>query len=165
MFGIGGIIKIVAILAIVVIIASGLYYVTGLRADIATLKGNNEKLEDGIKKQELYIQQMENDIKEIKNINAELDKEKQRQQQEIQSLSDKFNYSANGQKRDLGEIANKKPKSVQRAINNGTKNAIRCLELATGAELNEKEKNAKLPSEANRECPSLIDPDYTPIIK
>jgi len=36
------------------------------------------------------------------------------------------------------------------------------LELATGAPLTEAEKNAKLPSEINKECPSLANPSYKP---
>lgn len=160
-----GTVKIIAILAIVIIVAGGLYYTTGLRADIATLKNNNEKLQDGIEKQEKYIQQMEQDIQQIKSINSDLMQENERQQKEVKALSDRFNVNARGEKRDLGATAAARPKGVQRAINNGTKNAIRCLEIASGAELNEKEKNAKLPSEANRECPTLIDPNYSPIIK
>jgi hypothetical protein len=35
------------------------------------------------------------------------------------------------------------------------------MELASGSPLNEAEKAAKTPMEANRECPSLIDSDYT----
>jgi len=38
---------------------------------------------------------------------------------------------------------------------------MRCIELASGAPLNEKEKNAKTPTEANRECPALINPAYS----
>ena len=34
-------------------------------------------------------------------------------------------------------------------------------ELASGAPLNEKEKSAKTPVEANRECPSLVDRNYS----
>ena len=49
MFGIGGIIKAVTMLLIVGIIAGGVYYITGLRADLAISEMNNQKLEEGIK--------------------------------------------------------------------------------------------------------------------
>ena len=49
---------------------------------------------------------------------------------------------------------------MERLINRGTKNALRCLEIATGAERTEKEINAKKESEINRECPTLANPNY-----
>ena len=46
MFGIGGIIKAVTMLLTVCIIAGGVYYITGLRADLAVSEMNNQKLEE-----------------------------------------------------------------------------------------------------------------------
>ena len=54
---------------------------------------------------------------------------------------------------------------VEKLVNRGTRNALRCMELAAGAPLTEAEKAAKTPMEANRECPSLIDSDYTTPIR
>jgi hypothetical protein len=54
-----------------------------------------------------------------------------------------------------------KPAEAEKLVNRGTANAMRCLELASGAPLNETERNAKTPAEANRECPSLVDPFYS----
>jgi len=76
----------------------------------------------------------------------------------VDALSKKFD------KRDFGVFASSQPEKVEELINRGTKNALRCLELASGAKLTEEEKNAKSPIEANRECPSLIDPRFTPIL-
>jgi hypothetical protein len=86
MFGAGQIIKIVAILIIVLVVAGGLYYITDLKAALVTSQMNEQR---------------------------------------------------------------------------GTKNALRCLELATGSPLTEEEKNAPTPLEANRECPALINPNYS----
>ena len=57
MFGIGGIIKAVTMLLIVGIIAGGIYYITGLRADLAVSEMNNQKLEEGIKAQQELMEQ------------------------------------------------------------------------------------------------------------
>ena len=49
---------------------------------------------------------------------------------------------------------------MERAINRGTKNALRCMEIAMGAELTEKEKNATKKSQINPECSELANPSY-----
>jgi hypothetical protein len=53
-----------------------------------------------------------------------------------------------------------RPESVERVINRASDNALRCVEIAMGAPLTEKEINAVLPSEINSECPSLANPNY-----
>ena len=40
--------------------------------------------------------------------------------------------------------------------------ANRCIEIASGAELTEAEKNATKKSEINTECPSIANPNYIP---
>jgi hypothetical protein len=47
-----------------------------------------------------------------------------------------------------------------RIINKGSANATRCIEIASGAELTENEKNATKKSEINPECPSIANPSY-----
>jgi len=39
---------------------------------------------------------------------------------------------------------------------------MRCVEIAMGSPLTEKEKNATKKSEINAECPSLANPNYVP---
>jgi hypothetical protein len=57
------------------------------------------------------------------------------------------------------------PLTIQKIINRGSANAIRCLELATGAKHTKQELDAVKPSEINRECPSLANPNYLGIKK
>ena len=59
-------------------------------------------------------------------------------------------------------MADEKSKLVERVINNATVKAMRCVEIAMGAELTEKERNATKKSEINSECPSLANPNYVP---
>ncbi len=159
-FGVGSTIKIIAVLIIVAIIAGGLWYVTGLRADLAVARVNAERLKEGIELQQQLMAQMRRDISQIQSINADLRQETERAQAEIRSLSDRFNVNARGEARDLGAIAAARPAAVERLINRGTANAMRCLEIASGAPLTEQEQNAKTSSEINRECPSLANPLY-----
>ena len=158
MIGAGAAIKAVVYLAIVVVIAGGLWYVTGLRENLAISEMNNQKLKDGIKEQQELMEQMRNDIEQIQTINKDLQLQNEKQRQDVDNLSRKFD------KRDFGVFARDNAEKTEHLINRGTKNALRCLELASGAPLNETEKNAKSPVEANRECPSLIDPTFKPIL-
>jgi hypothetical protein len=152
---IGTIIKAIVALVIVAIIAGGAWYVTGLRADLAVSEMNNQKLQEGIQAQQALMDQMRADIAQIQSINADLQNQNEKQKQDVATLAKKFD------KRDLGVVAAEKPELVERLVNRGSKNAIRCLEIASGSPLTETEKNAKTPTEANRECPNLINPNYT----
>ena len=141
-------------LVIVIVIAGGLWYVTNLKADLAISEANNQKLQDGIEQQQSLIEQMQKDVVQIQETNKQLAEQNEKQKQDVATLSSKFS------KRDFGALAAEKPAVVEKLVNRGTVNAMRCLELASGAPLNEKEKNAKTPTEANRECPALIDKNY-----
>jgi hypothetical protein len=162
MFGIGGIIKAIVALIIVVVLAGGAWYVTGLRADLAVSEINNKKLQDGIDAQQALMEQMRADVAQIQNINQDLKKENERQQAEVKALSNRFSQNARGEVRDFGALAAERPDAIQRAVNRGTVNAMRCLEIASGAPLTEKELNARNSSEINRECPSIANPNYKP---
>ena len=152
-------VKLVIILIIVLVFAGGLWYVTGVRADLAISQANNAKFEESVQQQQDLMEQMQNDIKQIQSINEELNQVNAKNQEQIKQLTDKFSVNAKGEKRDFGAIAAEKPKTIQRLVNIGVANVVRCLELVTGAEHTEKELNAKLTSETNRECPSEANPN------
>jgi len=54
-----GTVKMIAILIIVLVIAGGLWYVTGLKADLAISEANNAKLEESVHQQQELMQQIE----------------------------------------------------------------------------------------------------------
>ncbi len=58
---------------------------------------------------------------------------------------------------DLGYLALNKPALIEKIINNSSTKALRCLELISGATLNEDEANATSANEFNSECPWLYD--------
>jgi cell division protein FtsB len=153
--GILPMIRMILIVLVVMVIAGGLWYVTNLKADLATSEANNRQLADATREQMMLIEQMKQDVVAIQRANAELQQQTERQRRDVETLSTKFS------KRDFGALAAEKPAVVEKLINRGTQNALRCLELAAGAPLTEQEKNAKTPMEANRECPGLIDSNYT----
>lgn len=162
MVGVGPMIKAVALLLVVLVIAAGLWYVTGLRADLAISQQNSSRLQEGIAAQQVLLAQMAVDIAQIQTINQSLKTENDRQQAEVRALSNRFGQNARGEVRDFGALAAERPDAVQRAVNRGTANAMRCLELASGASHSDAEIAAKTTSEINRECPTLANPNYLP---
>jgi len=163
MFGIGGIIKAVAALITVLVIAGGIWYVTGLRADLAVSQENTRKMVTAVEQQQATIKQIQQDQEKIRTLNNDLNTTIKLQNKDMEHLRDRFNSGANGEKRDFGKTAATKPNSLERAVNRGTVNALRCLEIASGAPLTEAEKNATKASEINKECPALANPNYRPV--
>lgn len=58
---------------------------------------------------------------------------------------------------DLNDLAYNKPELIQKLINRGTDNAFRCLELLSGAPLNNREVEATDAKDFNSECPWLFN--------
>lgn len=162
MFGIGGAIKAIVALIIVLIVAAGGYFLINLKADLAIAQENSRKLEEGVRLQNEAMAQMRADQEKIKELNNELNTTIKLQNKDMENLKDRFSTTASGEKRDFGKTAAQKPASLERAVNRGTVNALRCLEIASGSPLTDAEKNATKPSEINRECPSLANPNYKP---
>ena len=148
-------IRMVLILVIIGVVVGGLWYITNLKADLAVSELNNQKLEEATKAQNELIEKMQADIAQIQQINSDLQEQNAKQKKDVDALAKKFD------KRDFGSFVATNPEKSQELINRGTTNVLRCLELASGAPLNEKEKSAKTPTEANRECPNLIDSDFS----
>jgi len=136
------------------------WYVTGLRADLMQEKINSQMLERSISDQQRVIDRMQQDFEDIRESNRALAAEAQRQREEVQNLANRLNVTATGQSRDFGLLAAQRPAAIQRLVNRGTTNAMRCLELASGAEHTEAELAATLSSQINPECPSLANPNY-----
>ena len=154
----------IAVLIIVAICAAGLWYVTGLRADLAISEQNSKKLTDAVEQQEAAMAQMRQEQQQIRDANNQLNTTIQLQNKDLTNLQDRFTQNAAGQKRDFGKTAAARPEALERAVNRGTQNALRCLEIASGSPLTDSEKAASKPSEINRECPSLANPQYKPAV-
>ena len=136
-------------------------YVMKLRSDNAILKANQIKLEEAVSSQQAVIEQQKQDFESIMAANKTLQESRDILKAELQNLDDKFNkINASGKKRDIGDLAVNRPSSVERVINLASDNALRCVEIAMGSPLTEKEINAVKPSEINSECPSLANPNY-----
>ena len=141
----------------------GFMYVKTLKSDLAISEANNAKLQESVADQKAVIEQQQKDFTAILAANKSLEETNQRLQKEFAALDERFNkINGKGEVRDLGKLADEKSNLVERVINNATVKAMRCVEIAMGAELTEKERNATKKSEINSECPSLANPNYVP---
>lgn len=137
----------------IIIMMSGIgyWYYTDTQNTIAVLTANNAKLNLAVATNEETIKTMAADFaaanEELKKTNAEFAATREQNNQLASKL----------QEHDLELTAAARPRSVQRLINGGTKNAGRCFELLSGSPLTEKEKNAETAKSFNNECPWLYD--------
>ena len=63
---------------------------------------------------------------------------------------------------EIGALAEAKPKLVEKIIDKGTKDVLRCFEIISGSPLTEEEFNATKKSQSNSSCPDIANPNYTP---
>lgn len=158
-----GSIKIAIVIIMMAGAGGGVMYVKTLKSDLATSEANNLKLEQSVESQKAVIAQAQADFESQKKITANLDAQNKALQAEFQALDKRFNkINGRGEVRDIGKLADERPKSVERVINGATVKAMRCVEIAMGSPLTEKEKNATKKSEINSECPSIANPKYVP---
>ena len=153
-----GSIKIVMVGLLITGIAGAGMYVMKLRSDNAILKANQMKLEEAVSSQKELIVKQQNDFKEILAANKKMNELVGNLKKDLDDLDKRFNKN----NRDFGKLALEKTKAINRIINKGSDNASRCIEIASGAELTEEERNATKKSEINRECPSIANPNYIP---
>jgi hypothetical protein len=137
------------------VIGAGIY-VMKLRSDNAILKANQIKLESAVADQKQLIEKQQVDFQEILVANQEMNHLVGALKKDLDDLDKRFNKG----KRDVGKLAIEKTKLIEKIINKGSVNAKRCIEIASGAPLTEKEKNATKKSEINPECPSIANPSY-----
>ena len=156
-------IKIAIVLMMLAGAGGGFIYVKNLQADLATSEANNLKLEESVADQKAVIAQQANDFKSILAANKALDEQNRILSKEFKALDQRFNkINGQGEVRDIGKLAEERSSSVERVVNSATKKAMRCVEIAMGAPLTEKEINATKKSQINSECPSIANPNYVP---
>jgi chromosome segregation ATPase len=139
-------------------LSGGVSYVYKLKADNATLKSNQVKMEQALDAQAKYIEQQKKDFEAIMKANQEVNKLVGNLKKDIDDLDKRFNKGT----RDLGKTAMERPDAMERIVNKASDKALRCVEIAGGAPLTEQEKNATKKSEINSECPALANPRYKP---
>jgi predicted nuclease with TOPRIM domain len=156
-------IKIAMVVVALATAGGGFLHYKNVKADLETAKANNIKLEQGIADQKAVIAQQAKDFEQILAANKKLEETNRTLQAEFKALDERFNkINGKGEVRDIGKLAIDKDRAVERIINNATKKAMRCVEIAMGSPLTEAEINATKKSEINSECPSIANPNYVP---
>ena len=153
-----GSIRLVMVGLLITGIAGAGVYVMKLRSDNAILKANQMKLEEAVSSQKELIVKQQNDFKEILAANKKMNELVSNLKKDLDDLDNRFNKDG----RDFGKIVIEKTGAINRIINKGSDNASRCIEIASGSELTEEERNATKKSEINRECPGIANPNYVP---
>lgn len=149
-------IKMVLTLIMVMGLAGAGVYVMKLRADNATLKANQVKLETAVAEQTKVLEQQKKDFDAIMESNKKLNVLVNTFKKDLNDLDKRFTKK----NRDIGKLSIQRTDSMERIINKGGKNAARCIELASGAEHTEAELKATLKSQINPECPALANPNF-----
>tara|TARA_B100001287_G_scaffold262393_1_gene252258 strand:- start:707 stop:1195 length:489 start_codon:yes stop_codon:yes gene_type:complete len=129
----------------------GYWYYNDTQQRLAILQENNAKLNTAVELNEQTISSLEKDYEKASSELATLNEQYTAIRRQNQRLADKL------QEIDLTAAAIANAESIERAVNRGTVNAGRCFELLSGAELNDKERNAENGIAFNKECPWLYD--------
>jgi len=133
-------------------------YVMKLRSDNATLKANQIKLESAVTEQKELIENQQKDFKKILDANNKINQLVNVLKKDLEDLDKRFNKK----NRDVGKLAIQRTETIERITNGASALATRCIEIASGSPLTDKEKNATKKSEINSECPSIANPNYIP---
>ena len=130
------------------VISGGYFYIQALQGKLEAAAEVQQRMEGVITQQKMVMEQQQADMKKMQAINAEVAKVAQQAQNDVNALNRKF------QQRDLAMSAAKKPAEVEVRVNRGTKDALRCNELVTGAPLTPDELSGKV---KNNICQNVID--------
>lgn len=161
-----GSIKIAMVVVALATAGGGFLHYKTVKSDLETAKANNLLLEQSIEGQKAVIAQQEKDFKQILAANETLREQNKVLTAEFKALDQRFNkINGQGEVRDIGKLAEERASSVERVVNSATKKAMRCVEIAMGSPLTEKEINATKKSQINSECPSLANPNYVEYAK
>jgi len=138
---------------------AGYLYYQDTQERIAILTENNAKLETAVQTNEEALKSQRASFEAMQVENAKL-------QQQFQEINDRNRALENRLSRhDIGALGVAKPGLAERALNQGTANAQRCMEIFSGAPLTESEIAATKPSEINPECWRDANPNFDPNIQ
>lgn len=151
MFGLFGGIQLKLILAVIVIgvLTSGYFYVQSLRSDLQASLEAQQKLSDTVDAQAKVMAEQKKDMDRIHALNKKMSDDFAAANRELSSLEKKFKENATGQQRNFNALALQNPAALEEKINRGTRYALRCNELITGAPLEPED-------DKNNICPDVI---------
>lgn len=152
--------RIIIGLIIAAVIGSAGLYINYLNGKVDKLNKSITIMKISLEEQKQTINVIRADSGKIQSANTQIITQLQNQAKQYKELNNKFTKKANGDTRSFNNIVARKPTLIQKIINNSSADAMRCLEIASGSALTEKEKNARSINEINNECPDLANPNF-----
>jgi len=145
--------KLAGIMAVVTFIVCGLFYwyYNDTQERMTILNENNAKLETAVATSEAAVESLQRDFESANKALNEVNEKFTNIRKQNKTLSNKLG------RHDLGNLAENKPGLVEKVVTKASAKANRCFELLSGAELTDKEKEAKNGKAFNSECPWLFD--------
>ena len=125
--------------------------ISTLSQDLGTVKAENKLQDEAIDS----VKKANIDMKRIAEIISTLQYEAQKA---VTDLERKFNKMTLEGQRDLGRLAEARPDSIERIINEGTDSVFRCMEISTGSVLTEEEKKQYDDTGKISKCPGVVVP-------
>ena len=156
-------VKLILMLVALGVAGGGFMYVKNLQANLALSEANNLVLEGGIEEQKKLMAQQAQDFEAQKKIYEDTQKKNAQLEKDLKFVKTRFKKTnADGKVRDLGGLANNRPLTVERILNNDFNNQIRCNAIAQGSPLTEDEKAVvnKTDTGYNSMCPASANPNY-----
>jgi len=143
---------------------AGWLYYKDTQATIMGLTGQVTALTTEVAAKQKVIEQKEADEVLQKIVNTTLNNELASSRVNVEDLQGilKKKNRITGKTRDLGKLAIHRPATMAKIFTKGTNNAMRCVELASGAEHTADELAAERRSQINGLCTELANPNYLP---
>lgn len=154
--------KLAGIMAVLMIAMGGLgyWYYNDTQEKMRIYAENQAKLEGAVEQQKQVIAQTMADLKRSNELTNQVQKDLAQSRKTVELMDKKFNkVSKLLGARDIGKMAIAKPKVIEKIINKGSKDSLRCFEILSGAQLTEKEADADRKSKANSACPGVANPN------
>lgn len=134
------------------------YYYTTTQATIQRLIQNNVQLEENLRTAQRANEENVETIRQLQESYQQVQENFTKLNNDFQTVRNNNNLLRDRLgKYDLGALAYEKPLSIERAVNNGTINVMRCFEVLSGSQPNQVELNADSPKSANKECPWIFE--------
>lgn len=141
------------------VLGAGYMYFDHTQKELGTLNQNLGKVEAENKLQDEALKTIKAATEDMKRVSEEIAARQEESQDAVVDLERKFTkITADGAQRDLGRLAEARPVSIERIVNEGTDQVFRCVELSTGTKLNEEEKKEYDETGKIRDCPGLVIP-------
>lgn len=109
------------------------YYYNDTQSRLAAYAATQAVLEVSIQQQQETIQALQSDVARMTGTIQTLNTEFAASRERVRELETTFRENSGGGERDFGNIAAERAGLVERIVNTGTQEVLRCFELLSGA--------------------------------